>query len=59
MRAKLEEAILGSIGARQEMVRRSRGQLGKLFPLTEDPEIDSYPQEQFHGSVCCGVYFNK
>ncbi|XP_040264247.1 dedicator of cytokinesis protein 7 isoform X4 [Bufo bufo] len=27
MRAKLEEAILGSIGARQEMVRRSRGQL--------------------------------
>uniref|UniRef100_A0A8C7CKS9 Dedicator of cytokinesis 7 n=1 Tax=Oncorhynchus kisutch TaxID=8019 RepID=A0A8C7CKS9_ONCKI len=25
MRAKLEEAILGSIGARQEMVRRSRG----------------------------------
>lgn len=28
MRAKLEEAILGSIGARQEMVRRSRGQLG-------------------------------
>uniref|UniRef100_A0A8C6Y5Z3 Dedicator of cytokinesis 7 n=1 Tax=Naja naja TaxID=35670 RepID=A0A8C6Y5Z3_NAJNA len=29
MRAKLEEAILGSIGARQEMVRRSRGQLGE------------------------------
>lgn len=29
MKAKLEEAILGSIGARQEMVRRSRGQLGK------------------------------
>lgn len=28
MKAKLEEAILGSIGARQEMVRRSRGQLG-------------------------------
>uniref|UniRef100_H3DL65 Dedicator of cytokinesis 7 n=1 Tax=Tetraodon nigroviridis TaxID=99883 RepID=H3DL65_TETNG len=27
MKAKLEEAILGSIGARQEMVRRSRGQL--------------------------------
>uniref|UniRef100_A0AAR2KEL2 Dedicator of cytokinesis 7 n=1 Tax=Pygocentrus nattereri TaxID=42514 RepID=A0AAR2KEL2_PYGNA len=26
MKAKLEEAILGSIGARQEMVRRSRGQ---------------------------------
>uniref|UniRef100_A0A8C0AUH5 Dedicator of cytokinesis 7 n=1 Tax=Buteo japonicus TaxID=224669 RepID=A0A8C0AUH5_9AVES len=31
MRAKLEEAILGSIGARQEMVRRSRGQLGLLL----------------------------
>ena len=29
MKAKLEEAILGSIGARQEMVRRSRGQLGQ------------------------------
>lgn len=28
MKVKLEEAILGSIGARQEMVRRSRGQLG-------------------------------
>lgn len=27
MKAKLEEAILGSMGARQEMVRRSRGQL--------------------------------
>ncbi|KAJ7401569.1 dedicator of cytokinesis 7 [Pitangus sulphuratus] len=37
MRAKLEEAILGSIGARQEMVRRSRGQLEinfiAFFPL--------------------------
>lgn len=34
MKAKLEEAILGSIGARQEMVRRSRGQLGggNTFP---------------------------
>lgn len=31
MRAKLEEAILGSIGARQEMVRRSRGQLGRCI----------------------------
>jgi hypothetical protein len=31
MRAKLEEAILGSIGARQEMVRRSRGQLGRYI----------------------------
>uniref|UniRef100_A0A673M9T7 Dedicator of cytokinesis protein 7-like n=1 Tax=Sinocyclocheilus rhinocerous TaxID=307959 RepID=A0A673M9T7_9TELE len=28
MKAKLEEAILGSIGARQEMVRRSRGAFG-------------------------------
>lgn len=25
MKARLEEAILGTIGARQEMVRRSRG----------------------------------
>lgn len=33
MKAKLEEAILGSIGARQEMVRRSRGQLGGGTPL--------------------------
>ncbi|XP_032821878.1 dedicator of cytokinesis protein 7-like isoform X7 [Petromyzon marinus] len=29
MKARLEEAILGNIGARQEMVRRSRGQLGR------------------------------
>lgn len=34
MKAKLEEAILGSIGARQEMVRRSRGQLGGGTSLT-------------------------
>uniref|UniRef100_A0A8C3M0B3 Dedicator of cytokinesis 7 n=1 Tax=Chrysolophus pictus TaxID=9089 RepID=A0A8C3M0B3_CHRPC len=34
MRAKLEEAILGSIGARQEMVRRSRGQLGNYSLLS-------------------------
>lgn len=27
MKARLEEAILGTIGARQEMVRRSRGEL--------------------------------
>uniref|UniRef100_A0A8B9ZKJ8 Dedicator of cytokinesis 7 n=1 Tax=Anas platyrhynchos TaxID=8839 RepID=A0A8B9ZKJ8_ANAPL len=36
MRAKLEEAILGSIGARQEMVRRSRGQLGNAFGSQEN-----------------------
>lgn len=36
MRAKLEEAILGSIGARQEMVRRSRGQLG-MYAATAPP----------------------
>uniref|UniRef100_A0A4W3ICG8 Dedicator of cytokinesis 7 n=1 Tax=Callorhinchus milii TaxID=7868 RepID=A0A4W3ICG8_CALMI len=29
MKAKLEEAILGGAGARQEMVRRSRAQLGR------------------------------
>lgn len=34
MKAKLEEAILGSIGARQEMVRRSRGQLGTFIIFT-------------------------
>uniref|UniRef100_A0A2I3GCR6 Dedicator of cytokinesis 7 n=1 Tax=Nomascus leucogenys TaxID=61853 RepID=A0A2I3GCR6_NOMLE len=37
MRAKLEEAILGSIGARQEMVRRSRGQLG-TYTIASPPE---------------------
>uniref|UniRef100_A0A2K5NC66 Dedicator of cytokinesis 7 n=1 Tax=Cercocebus atys TaxID=9531 RepID=A0A2K5NC66_CERAT len=37
MRAKLEEAILGSIGARQEMVRRSRGQLG-TYIIASPPE---------------------
>uniref|UniRef100_A0A8D2B4J1 Dedicator of cytokinesis 7 n=1 Tax=Sciurus vulgaris TaxID=55149 RepID=A0A8D2B4J1_SCIVU len=37
MRAKLEEAILGSIGARQEMVRRSRGQLG-MYPVSSPSE---------------------
>uniref|UniRef100_A0A7M4EVE5 Dedicator of cytokinesis 7 n=1 Tax=Crocodylus porosus TaxID=8502 RepID=A0A7M4EVE5_CROPO len=36
MRAKLEEVILGSIGARQEMVRRSRGQLGNAFGSQEN-----------------------
>lgn len=50
MRAKLEEAILGSIGARQEMVRRSRGQLGKyrsplchpFFPKAAPPTPKNY-----------------
>lgn len=32
MKARLEEAILGTIGARQEMVRRSRGE-GELRPI--------------------------
>uniref|UniRef100_A0A8C4IME4 Dedicator of cytokinesis 7 n=1 Tax=Dicentrarchus labrax TaxID=13489 RepID=A0A8C4IME4_DICLA len=36
MKAKLEEAILGSIGARQEMVRRSRGQLGRVTWFLEN-----------------------
>uniref|UniRef100_A0A8C4QLC5 Dedicator of cytokinesis 7 n=1 Tax=Eptatretus burgeri TaxID=7764 RepID=A0A8C4QLC5_EPTBU len=41
MKARLEEAILGNIGARQEMVRRSRGQLertasGGLFGSQEN-----------------------
>ena len=33
MKARLEEAILGTIGARQEMVRRSRGER-KVYPHT-------------------------
>ena len=33
MKARLEEAILGTIGARQEMVRRSRGER-KVYPNT-------------------------
>lgn len=32
MKARLEEAILGTIGARQEMVRRSRGE-GEMCPV--------------------------
>uniref|UniRef100_A0A8C1YRL8 Dedicator of cytokinesis 7 n=1 Tax=Cyprinus carpio TaxID=7962 RepID=A0A8C1YRL8_CYPCA len=36
MKAKLEEAILGSIGARQEMVRRSRGPSGSAFGSQEN-----------------------
>lgn len=31
MKARLEEAILGTIGARQEMVRRSRGEK-EMYP---------------------------
>uniref|UniRef100_A0A6I8RT89 Dedicator of cytokinesis 7 n=1 Tax=Xenopus tropicalis TaxID=8364 RepID=A0A6I8RT89_XENTR len=40
MRAKLEEAILGSIGARQEMVRRSRGQLGRFIALPSSENVN-------------------
>ncbi|GAB1288661.1 Dedicator of cytokinesis protein 7 [Apodemus speciosus] len=40
MRAKLEEAILGSIGARQEMVRRSRGQLESRAEIEHEALID-------------------
>lgn len=43
MKAKLEEAILGSIGARQEMVRRSRGQLGGCS------------HSHTHRAACCKV----
>lgn len=35
MKARLEEAILGTIGARQEMVRRSRGE--KMYPKRIPP----------------------
>uniref|UniRef100_A0A7N4NTZ0 Dedicator of cytokinesis 6 n=1 Tax=Sarcophilus harrisii TaxID=9305 RepID=A0A7N4NTZ0_SARHA len=36
MKARLEEAILGTIGARQEMVRRSRGKLRSPFGNQEN-----------------------
>uniref|UniRef100_A0A665UKF5 Dedicator of cytokinesis 7 n=1 Tax=Echeneis naucrates TaxID=173247 RepID=A0A665UKF5_ECHNA len=36
MKAKLEEAILGSIGARQEMVRRKRSPSGSAFGSQEN-----------------------
>lgn len=39
MKAKLEEAILGSIGARQEMVRRSRGQLGLCWKFSHHATV--------------------
>lgn len=41
MKARLEEAILGTIGARQEMVRRSRGER-EMHP-THIPTSCSYP----------------
>lgn len=41
MKARLEEAILGTIGARQEMVRRSRGER-ELYP-THVPTSSSHP----------------
>ena len=53
MRAKLEEAILGSIGARQEMVRRSRGQLGTY--TMSSPSGDSsfrFPEHYYSDHFC-------
>uniref|UniRef100_A0A452S7W8 Dedicator of cytokinesis 7 n=1 Tax=Ursus americanus TaxID=9643 RepID=A0A452S7W8_URSAM len=47
MRAKLEEAILGSIGARQEMVRRSRGQLG-MYTLSSPSENLRWRKDMTH-----------
>lgn len=41
MKARLEEAILGTIGARQEMVRRSRGER-EMYP-TPVPTGCSHP----------------
>lgn len=52
MKARLEEAILGTIGARQEMVRRSRGEsemypvhvsTGCSQPLSEGPQEGGIP----------------
>lgn len=54
MKAKLEEAILGSIGARQEMVRRSRGQLGgdaHFFTCTSSQLIISCAHVPIDGDV--------
>uniref|UniRef100_A0A8B9FCK0 Dedicator of cytokinesis 7 n=1 Tax=Amazona collaria TaxID=241587 RepID=A0A8B9FCK0_9PSIT len=45
MRAKLEEAILGSIGARQEMVRRSRGQLA-CFSGARSPSGSAFGSQE-------------
>lgn len=52
MKARLEEAILGTIGARQEMVRRSRGEremypvhvpTGHSWPLSQGPQGGGIP----------------
>uniref|UniRef100_A0A2K6F2B7 Dedicator of cytokinesis 7 n=1 Tax=Propithecus coquereli TaxID=379532 RepID=A0A2K6F2B7_PROCO len=53
MRAKLEEAILGSIGARQEMVRRSRGQLG-TYAITSPSGLFSNPRSIEHEALIDG-----
>uniref|UniRef100_A0AAY4CRS5 Dedicator of cytokinesis 7 n=1 Tax=Denticeps clupeoides TaxID=299321 RepID=A0AAY4CRS5_9TELE len=50
MKAKLEEAILGSIGARQEMVRRSRGQLGTIYINSLCAHIERSPSGSAFGS---------
>lgn len=44
MKARLEEAILGTIGARQEMVRRSRGER-EMYP-THIPTSCSHPMSE-------------
>uniref|UniRef100_A0A673C4Q7 Dedicator of cytokinesis 7 n=1 Tax=Sphaeramia orbicularis TaxID=375764 RepID=A0A673C4Q7_9TELE len=46
MKAKLEEAILGSIGARQEMVRRSRGQLGESTRSKRSPSGSAFGSQE-------------
>ena len=53
MRAKLEEAILGSIGARQEMVRRSRGQLGTYTMSSPSSEnVFSFLEHYYSDHFC-------
>ena len=52
MRAKLEEAILGSIGARQEMVRRSRGQLGTYTVSSSGENFFSFPEHYYSDHFC-------
>lgn len=51
MKAKLEEAILGSIGARQEMVRRSRGQLGAGTHFGTSTHKNSKPREDLYDKL--------
>uniref|UniRef100_A0A452RCD3 Dedicator of cytokinesis 6 n=1 Tax=Ursus americanus TaxID=9643 RepID=A0A452RCD3_URSAM len=45
MKARLEEAILGTIGARQEMVRRSRGE-SEMYPVHVPTERSPFGNQE-------------